>query len=187
MVRPVLVCAVLVLGCDGSGDPGDPGGPIDPPEARCDGTDLEVWIDDVAYPPETELTSASSELTSGLSSASRVRTPSHALHIYFDDAEAIRTTRLPAVGIRIDYSLNPNDTFEPPPSVYVTTSDPIAANWSHADIDGELVFAEAGTEPGDSRCASFDAVFTWDIEGFPYRARVRGQFAGEVEGPDSTQ
>lgn len=181
----------MLIGCgggSGSGDidPIDPDDPIDPPEARCDGNALQVWIDGADYSPFTEVTSSSNPQSTSLSSAVELGEPFHLLSFRFDGTGAVVSASLPAAVIRVDYSLNPNAAFEPPPQVNVTTSEPIAVNWSRADIDGEIQFAEAGTETGDERCGSFDAVLTWQIESSEYQARVRGRFAGEVE-PLETQ
>jgi hypothetical protein len=187
--KQAILSAALLIACgggSGSGDidPIDPSDPIDPPEARCDGNALQVWVDGRDYSPATEVTSSSSSLSTSVSSQAEVGVPFHAVHFFFDGPGAIDSRSLPAAGVRVDFSLNPNAAFEPPPSVYVTTGQPFAVNWSRAEVDGELQFAETGFATGEPRCGSFDAVLTWQVEDFDYEARVRGRFAGNVEPPD---
>lgn len=180
-----LLLALIAFGCDGTPegiDPIDPSDPIDPPAARCAAdSELQVWVDGEDHSPAEDVVASSVPLSTTVSSPVELAVPWHLLTFTFGETDAIRSADLPGDGIRIEYSLNPNNAPEQPPSVYITTDDPVAANWSMSHVEGELHMAELGIEVGEERCGSFDARLTWQvIGGAEHQARLRGRFSGLV-------
>lgn len=179
MSHRLLLCAIAVSGCSGSGDdpPWEPGEPL---PAICDGASaLESTIGDAVFDFDGTRSFASRANTS-LSSPVAVEQPYHTLQVQYSALEPGRID-LPDAGVRLTYSFNPNGSGQAE-NVNVDTEQPLASNWYLAEVEGAVSFEEAGDVVGERRCGWIDATLSWTPVGDSRRSvRARGVFDATVE------
>ena len=179
MTNRLLLCAIVVGGCSGSGDdpPWDPGDPL--PDSCAGESALESTIGDAVFAFDGT-TSGASRANVTLSSPVAIDQPWHILQI--QDAElAPGHIALPDARVRLSYSMNPNGS-EEVDNVNVDTEGPVASNWYVAEVEGEMAFGEAGIAVGERRCGWIDATLRWTPVGEAERSlRARGTFDATVE------